>query len=138
MELLFQKRAGGKDSHPGRWDVSAAGHVQPGEKPIEVALRELDEALGIKAGAGDLRPAGNRRITLRSGGGRFIDNEITEVYVTRYDGSPGALGIDTGEVEEVKFIGRGELSRLMAAEGFERAFVPHGRGYYRWFMGLGP
>jgi isopentenyldiphosphate isomerase len=136
-EILFQKRSKGKDSHPGRWDVSAAGHLRPGEKPIEAARRELVEELGIRAAEGDLRAVGSRRITLRSGDG-FVDNEITEIYVTRYDGAPGALGIDTGEVEEVKFVGREELSRFMAAEDFERAFVPHGRRYYRWVMGLGP
>jgi isopentenyldiphosphate isomerase len=136
-EILFQKRSRGKDSHPGFWDVSAAGHVQPGEKPIDAALRELVEELGIQAEKGDLRAAGSRRITLKSGGG-FVDNEITEIYVARYDGDPGALGIDAGEVEEVKFVDREELSRLMTAEDFERAFVPHGRGYYRWVMDLVP
>jgi isopentenyl-diphosphate delta-isomerase type 1 len=136
-EILFQKRSRGKDSHPGRWDVSAAGHVLPGEKPIEAALRELAEELGIRAGEGDLRVVGSRRITLRSGDG-FVDNEITEIYVARHEGETGALEIDTDEVEDVKFVGREELSRLVASENFDREFVPHGREYYRWVMGFAP
>jgi isopentenyldiphosphate isomerase len=136
--ILIQKRAAGKDSHPGLWDVSAAGHVQPGETPPETALRELGEELGIKAAACDLRFAGSRRIILRSGGGFFVDNEITDVYVTRFEGSIRGLDIDRAEVEEVRFIAAGELSRLMAGESFERDFVPHGREYYRWVMGLIP
>jgi isopentenyldiphosphate isomerase len=137
-EILFQKRARVKDSHPGMWDVSAAGHVQPGEEPIETALREIGEELGIKAGAAGLRFAGSRRISLRSGGGSFIDNEFTEVYVTRFDGSPRGLKFDAAEVEEARFIGVEELSRVMADESFERDFVPHGREYYRWVMSLIP
>ena len=41
-EILFQKRAKTKDSHPGLWDVSAAGHIEPGEKPLQAAVREIE------------------------------------------------------------------------------------------------
>ena len=43
----MQQRAWGKDSEPGKWDTSSAGHVDPGEGPLEAAERELDEELGL-------------------------------------------------------------------------------------------
>src|SRR5919202_2758852 len=45
-ELLLQRRALGKDTHPGHWDVSAAGHYRPGEG-LEGGLREVAEELGL-------------------------------------------------------------------------------------------
>ena len=38
-----------KDSFPGCYDISSAGHISAGDEPLETALRELEEELGIKA-----------------------------------------------------------------------------------------
>ena len=48
-EVLMQKRAMNKDSFPGRYDTSSAEHIHAGDEPLESALRELEEELGIKA-----------------------------------------------------------------------------------------
>lgn len=48
--VYLQKRAATKHLHPGRWDLSATGHVQAGESREDAALRELREELGITAG----------------------------------------------------------------------------------------
>ena len=45
--LLLQKRAEGKDTFPGRWDVSVAGHVTSGDSVLATALKEVREELGI-------------------------------------------------------------------------------------------
>ncbi len=46
-KVYLQKRAASKSLYPGRYDVSASGHVQAGESRLEAAIRELDEELGI-------------------------------------------------------------------------------------------
>jgi isopentenyl-diphosphate delta-isomerase len=46
--LLLQKRASDKRLFPGRWDNSAAGHVDMGESYLEAAERELAEEVGIR------------------------------------------------------------------------------------------
>jgi 16S rRNA (adenine1518-N6/adenine1519-N6)-dimethyltransferase len=46
--ILLQQRAWNKDSEPGKWDTSCAGHVDPGEASLEAAERELSEELGLK------------------------------------------------------------------------------------------
>lgn len=48
-QMLLQKRASGKDSFPGCYDTSSAGHIHAGDEPLDSALRELEEELGIKA-----------------------------------------------------------------------------------------
>jgi isopentenyldiphosphate isomerase len=45
--ILLQQRAKCKDSFPGFWDVSCAGHVTADEIPVRAALAELEEELGI-------------------------------------------------------------------------------------------
>ena len=47
-EVLSQQRSLKKDKDPGRWSISAGGHVNyPGEY-VETAYRELKEELGIE------------------------------------------------------------------------------------------
>ena len=48
-ELFLQKRSLSKDEQPGKWDSSAAGHVDSGEDYLACARRELAEELGIVA-----------------------------------------------------------------------------------------
>ena len=48
-ELFLQKRSMSKDEQPGKWDSSAAGHVDSGEAYVDCARREIAEELGIVA-----------------------------------------------------------------------------------------
>lgn len=45
--FFLQKRSMAKDTNPGLWDTSAAGHVEPGESYLNCAVREVAEELGI-------------------------------------------------------------------------------------------
>ena len=46
-EVFLQKRSAWKDKHPGKWDSSAAGHLDSGEDYEAAARRELSEELGF-------------------------------------------------------------------------------------------
>ncbi len=48
-EVFLQKRSRLKDTAPGRWDSSAAGHLDAGEAYATCAERELGEELGVEA-----------------------------------------------------------------------------------------
>ena len=50
--LYVQRRSYSKDSSPGLWDTSAAGHLNRGEDYLAAALRELEEELGVQAERG--------------------------------------------------------------------------------------
>lgn len=49
IELLLQQRSPHKDSFPGCYDISSAGHIAAGDSYLPAALRELKEELGIEA-----------------------------------------------------------------------------------------
>lgn len=54
-DLLLQKRSKEKDSFPGCYDISSAGHISAGDEPLETALRELEEELGSKQNQNNLK-----------------------------------------------------------------------------------
>ena len=82
-QVLLQKRAQTKDSFPGRYDTSSAGHIQAGDEPLESAIRELQEELGIVASPEELKYAGTFNIKYEKEfhNKLFKDNEIAFVYV---------------------------------------------------------
>ena len=51
-ELLLQLRGYGKRIQPGKWDISAGGHMAAGEGYDEAAARELEEELGVSKAKG--------------------------------------------------------------------------------------
>ena len=57
-DILLQKRSQNKDSFPGLYDTSSAGHNPAGDEPLESAIRELKEELGIDATPEQLSYAG--------------------------------------------------------------------------------
>ena len=46
-DVFLQKRALSKQTNPGLWDSSAAGHVNSGESYYHCILREIREELGV-------------------------------------------------------------------------------------------
>jgi 8-oxo-dGTP pyrophosphatase MutT (NUDIX family) len=48
--FLLCRRAARMSEHPGQWALPG-GRVDPGETPVEAALRELDEEVGVRLGA---------------------------------------------------------------------------------------
>ena len=105
VKVLLQKRAQGKDSFPGCYDTSSAGHIQAGDQPLESALRELEEELGIKASAEELSFIGTFRILYESEfyGEVFKDNEVAYVYTYEKSVDPEMLQLQQEEVEAVRW-----------------------------------
>ena len=104
-EILLQKRSRNKDSFPGKFDTSSAGHIQAGDEPMESALRELEEELGIHAESADLQFAGKFPISFaREFHGKiFRDEEIAFVYIYDHPVEIDHLALQKEEVEEVQW-----------------------------------
>ena len=104
-EILLQKRSRNKDSFPGKFDTSSAGHIQAGDEPLESALRELKEELGIHAVPEDLQFAGKFPISFAKEfhGKMFRDEEIAFVYIYQEPVNTAELVLQTEEVEEVQW-----------------------------------
>ena len=120
FEVLLQKRSDEKDSFPGLYDTSSAGHIPAGDEPIVSALRELKEELGVDAVPEDLTFAGTFRVRYEAKfhGQPFRDNEITNVYVFSRPVDAERLVLQESEVSEVRWFGleqvRDEIRRSRA------------------------
>ena len=80
--VLLQRRSMGKDTRPGCWDTSAAGHYRLGESMADGGVREMAEELGITVQPDALLPLGTRVGVGRQAGpsGDLIDREFQETY----------------------------------------------------------
>ncbi len=107
LDVLLQKRSKDKDSHPGCYDISSAGHIPAGSTYVDSALRELEEELGIKASSEELEERMIRRIAETNifYGKAFIDNQITRVYrLKRNDIDLSKLKLQQEEIEAVMWM----------------------------------
>lgn len=104
-EVLLQKRSMNKESFPGMYDTSSAGHIPAGEEPLTSALRELREELGINADLNQLLYIGTFHIQYEKifHGVLFKDNEITSVYVYNEPVDTDNLVLQQSEVEAVEW-----------------------------------
>lgn len=116
-QVLLQKRSAIKDSFPGRFDTSAAGHIHAGDEPIESAIRELNEELGIDAMPAQLQYAGTFRVKYEKEfhGKMFRDNEVAFVYVYLENVEIEKLVLQEEEVECVEWFDLEETYRECVA-----------------------
>ena len=112
-QVLLQKRAMNKDSFPGRFDTSSAGHIQAGDEPMESAIRELGEELGIYAVPSDLKYAGNFEIKYEKvfHDRIFKDNEVAFVFIYDKPVDIDDLVLQKEEVETVEWFDLEETYR---------------------------
>ena len=104
-EVFLQKRSMSKDEQPGKWDSSAAGHVDSGEAYLDCAVREIREELGIVAD-GPMEELFKLPATLRTG------NEHCMVYRYRHD---GPLVLHPHEIDDGQWLEPAEMDRRVAA-----------------------
>jgi isopentenyl-diphosphate Delta-isomerase len=114
-EVFLQRRSFSKDSHPGRWDSSASGHLDAGEGYLAAAVRELREELGVEAEAGEFKELGRLDASAET------DQEFVRVYrVVR----EGPFRWHPGEIIDGRFEAPEAVCAWVAAEpgAFARAF----------------
>lgn len=113
--LVLQRRHRAKQTHPGHWDLSCSGHVEESDYPggpddeldrvyREVALRELEEELGVRVA--DLAPLGHW------GPEPGVHYEQLRLFLARSD---GPFTPQAEEVEALARVTRAELADLVAA-----------------------
>jgi len=104
-QLFVQLRSRFKDTAPGLWDTSAAGHVDSGESYEACAIRELQEELGVTISDDGLRPVGQLQPHERNG------FEFTRVYTACSD---QVLVLQEEEVEDGRWVSLPELEEWIA------------------------
>ena len=140
-QVLMQKRSDDKDSFPGMYDTSSAGHIPAGDEPIDSALRELKEELGIKAVGVSGKDGGLLHVRKKLSGGEdigfvgdvdkvqpgilrdLIDNDyLPVVSPVGFDDSFDTYNInaDDAACEIAKAVGAEKLAFLTDIEGLYR------------------
>jgi isopentenyl-diphosphate Delta-isomerase len=130
-QILIQRRSPTKENWPNLWDVSVAGHISAGERPVEAALREAKEELGVTLAPGECRFLFTipEQVTLNKGS--YVDNEFHHVFLVERDLDVGDLKFSDGEVAEVRFVAVRELQTDLTTN--PSGFVLHREEYRRLF-----
>lgn len=128
--ILLQRRALDKDTHPGLWDISAAGHLSAGEPSLDAAVREIREELGL-----DISPS---RIVFRFTdreehiSASITDREFHDVFTAVItDEEAGTVRPDPVELHDIKWYTADEFEREL--RDTPEKFVPHSNEY-RWIL----
>ena len=121
-EVLLQRRAAHNMFRPGRWYLSAGGHLHAGEASVETAAREIREELGLIIPESEFTLVGSavkKHILLY---GTYLNNEIDDIYVVHKDIEISKLK-KRGETADISWI---PLKTFKVAEESEDpAFVSY-------------
>lgn len=105
VQVLLQKRSVDKDSNPGKYDCSSAGHIPAGEDFVPSAIRELKEELGVEVNEDRLTyictKSGTRKGKFHNK--TFIDNQVSNVYAIWLDFEEKQFIVQKEEIESVKW-----------------------------------
>ena len=106
VQVLLQKRSDNKDSYPGCYDISSAGHIPAGCDFIPSALRELKEELGVDIRAEELIYCGQRHFMFEQEfhGELFRDNQVSNVYALWLDKEAEDFTLQKEEISEVQWM----------------------------------
>jgi len=128
LYVRFQQRAAGKDTYPGCYDITVAGHLSAGES-VRDAAREIEEEVGIAASFDELEDLHTfRAVSEGSAGGiRFVDREFSHVYALRRDVPLDAFRLQATEVAGIYEADAGGLIDLF--ENRRTHVQAHGRAY---------
>lgn len=106
VQILLQKRSETKESFPGCYDISSAGHIPAGMDFAESAIRELQEELGISVSNEDLVFCGDRTVIWDDSfyGRPFHDRQYSRVFILWWDMDEEEFIVQKEEVDSVHWM----------------------------------
>ena len=137
VQVLLQMRCAAKDSYPGCYDISSAGHIPAGAEFVGSALRELKEELGVTAAPQDLHVCGLRRFRFESvfHGRPFKDNQVSKVFCLWLDKEAEDFTVQRSEIDYVKWFDLDEAIRAVDEGTIPNCIFPEELGMVREFVG---
>ena len=116
-QFLVQKRSQQKKWFTGMWDIPSAGHLEAGEEPIDGAIRETKEELGIDTNAKDYEYVGE-----------YISDttwELGQVYILKTNKKVEDMQFQEEEVETAKWLPFDEFLDLLYSD----LFIPYDKEF---------
>lgn len=131
--VLMQRRSSSQLCHPGKYDISLAGHVDADEQPLETMLREAYEEDAI-----DLRdklvtfeePLYIEEEGVSPDGRRWLHNQYVHLYFAVVDKQSVSVSSTDADVAGFEWWTL-ETFALRSAKPLSQRLVPHPTGYYR-------
>jgi isopentenyl-diphosphate delta-isomerase len=111
--ILLQRRAAHLNAFPEKWDITLSGHLSAGEEPLQAAVRELGEEIGVYIKPDELTSAGHMTDSFPLSYGK-THQEVDFLYILHHDVSIDELKLQVAEVTEVRWIRPDELERDLA------------------------
>ena len=103
--ILLQKRSKDRKRSPGKYHISAAGHINVDETPVDTAVRETQEEMGVTLDVSKLYFVQ----TVRGGRSGESLNSIF-IYQTNIDEE---FSFDDGEVESFKWVSLSDFKNMI-------------------------
>ncbi len=132
-KILFQKRANNKDTFPGMWDVSVAGHIGAGESPEDSALREIQEEIGLSISKNELKFV-KTYLAEKKPKPNLFDNEFHHIYLSQLLVPIEKLTLQKEEVSDARLIEANTLINVLKTPDSSKEFVPHDAMYYGFII----
>ncbi len=128
-EILIQKRAKSKDTFPGLWDISVAGHIGAGESAENSAIRETKEEIGLSISKNDLEFIGHY-MAKKTPTPYIHDNELHYIYLAKLSYSITTLTPQEEEVSDLVLIHLETLRNNVQNPEQNKNYVPHEENYF--------
>ena len=128
-ELLIQKRAVNKDTHPGLWDTSVAGHIGAGESIIDSAIREVKEEIGLTITGKDLKKIGVFK-SIQKHSKELIYCEFHHTFLSKLKIPLEKLIKQKSEIDDLKLISNIQFKKELNDKELSKQYVPHSIEYY--------
>lgn len=128
VELLLQQRAESKTTWPGYFDISAAGHIDFGETPLQAAVRETREEIGLTVDPQALQLLFVHRARAKVADSDIVENELQWVFGLKLPADQDLAYAD-GEVKTADWVSLEDMDMLIDGEADMR-IVPHGNVYF--------
>lgn len=126
IEILLQKRCDTKDSFPGCYDISSAGHIPAGVDFAPSAVRELKEELGIEATEDELICCGDRNVIWDEefNGKPFLDRQVSRVFILWCDKEATDFCLQEEEVSAVLWMNLDEVIQAVEDNTIPNCIYP--------------
>lgn len=105
-QILCQKRSLLKDSNPGKWEPFFGGHISPNEEYFDVAIRELNEEIGLKIDR-------EEDLKLFKIYKNELGKEFQALYFTIWNGDINTLTLEMEEIDQVKWFSIHDISEKL-------------------------
>ena len=128
-EILIQQRAKNKDTHPGLWDVSVAGHIGAGEDILKSAIREVQEEIGLDITSRELYKIGVFKYSCQHHKD-LLDREFHHTFLCELKIPLTKLEMQETEVDDLKLISIPVFKQELKSKIHYKKYVPYDMEYY--------